>query len=147
MKPETTKKVAKKATKKTTKKVTKKVTKKTITKEASKKQPKKVKTIRVFSFTWEPVKISPKQQTKLLSLQREIAEFVLPKLHYLRQNCVYHPFNLTYSEWLGILDKMIFGMQFVLADKLDPKSEEYKDMEVQAIEGQVLFGKYFSLLF
>lgn len=141
MKPET-KKVAKKTTKKSTKKITKKATKKVVKKAT---EPKKVKKITTMVFSWSPIR--EKEENKPMPLQAEIAQFVLPKLQYLRTFCIYHPTNVSYSEWLDTLDKMIFGMQFVLLTNVDIKSKKYKELEVKAIEGQVLFGKYFSLLF
>lgn len=76
-----------------------------------------------------------------------IAKFVLPRLRALRRlPPMGHPIELTYEEWLEILDKMIYAMEFIVRDENGQMGrEEYCSQENhgKVKEGLELLGKYF----
>lgn len=78
------------------------------------------------------------------SLFTTISVFVLPRLKRFRSVAAGYPSDLTQEEWNGLLDKMIFAMDFLANEdeinlKRDVPIEEYRKVQ----EGCELFGKWF----
>ncbi len=72
--------------------------------------------------------------TELWNLDITIAKFTLPRLKVYRDDIARH----GDSEWLTILDKMIFGLEEVTTCPVG--------LSPEAAEGLSLFGQYFHRL-
>jgi hypothetical protein len=83
-----------------------------------------------------------------------LAEYALPRLRSLRENCHGHPAQLTAEEWDTILGKMIYAMNIIANDdyilQFDWEKQEdldrYRAEALLVQEGCELFGKYFQNL-
>lgn len=75
--------------------------------------------------------------TETYSLYNNIAQFILPRLKmWLKRKPVGYPDNLTYEEWLNILNKIVRTMEIIAKDNCHKKDEELN-------KGLDLFRKYF----
>lgn len=80
------------------------------------------------------------------NLNDHIAEFVLPRLKRFREIQGGYPSSLeSKSEWILVLDKMIYAFESHLEDDpINAKTGKYDQEKVNRTrEGLKLFGKYF----
>ena len=72
------------------------------------------------------------------------AKFVLPRLKRFKELTNGHPYELTWDEWLAILDKIIYALSVAASDKGYYELSVDEGKKVQ--EGFELFGKYYGSL-
>lgn len=70
-----------------------------------------------------------------------IAEFSLPLIRSMREKTHCYPQEVTYEEWLAILDKIIFSLEGVAKDNVF-----YGEESDKLKEGLSLFGEHFLSL-
>lgn len=82
--------------------------------------------------------------TEWWTLYATIAQFVLPRLKAFKVGQVSFPASITSEEWDGIVDKMIYSLEFI-SDESRWMSETKEEAE-KVQEGCELFGKWFTHL-
>ena len=80
--------------------------------------------------------------TETYSLFNTIAKFTLPRLKRFKEVTDSHPTDMTFEEWMIILDKIIESLEIISKDDSFLKHEK----EAKIKEGIDLFGKYFTYL-
>ena len=80
--------------------------------------------------------------TETYSLFLTIAKFTLPRLKRFKEVTDSHPTDMTFEEWMIILDKIIESLEIISKD--DPFLKHEKEAKIK--EGIDLFGKYFTYL-
>lgn len=105
---------------------------------------------RLFKFNYHNIRygFSPHETWDLRST---FAKFLIPRLKYFKEHLHGHPGNITYDEWLIILDKIILA--FELHQRLDnddefelsliKNKEENIKINNQIQEGFNLFSEYY----
>lgn len=87
----------------------------------------------------------------IVSLDCTIADFILPRLKYYKENNIGHPCDLSMEEWLTILDKMIYAFDScssnnAFEDNFEFNSPEYQNHREKIREGLKLFAEHFESL-
>lgn len=77
----------------------------------------------------------------LWSLNDHLAELIVPRLKRFKKIVLSHPPDITYEEWLEILDKMILAFTLVQENHMLSA-----DKQLSVDEGLQLFAKYFQHL-
>ena len=80
--------------------------------------------------------------TETYSLFTTIAEFTLPRLKRFKELSNSHPTDMTFEEWMIILDKITESLEIISKDDYFFSQEK----EAKIKEGIDLFGKYFTYL-
>ena len=80
--------------------------------------------------------------TETYSLDQTIAKFILPRLKRFKEVTVSHPTDMTFEEWMIILDKITESLEIISKDDFILSLEK----EAKIKEGIDLFGKYFTKL-
>ena len=80
--------------------------------------------------------------TETYSLFNTIAKFTLPRLKRFKEVTDSHPTDMTFEEWMIILDKIIESLEIISKDDFSFSHEK----EAKIKEGTDLFGKYFTYL-
>lgn len=76
---------------------------------------------------------------ELYDLDFSIVKFVLPRLREFRYTSMSYPAGITYNEWTGILDEIIWAFE-------NYKDTDGRDDLDRMEEGVRLFGEYFFQL-
>jgi len=71
-----------------------------------------------------------------------IAKFALPRLERFKEVANGYPEDLTWKQWQGILNKIIFAFEKIAKNE----TEESETVTARIEEGLSLFGKYFRHL-
>ena len=80
--------------------------------------------------------------TETYSLFFTIAKFTLPRLKRFKEVTSSHPTDMTFEEWMIILDKITESLEIISKDDFSFSHEK----EAKIKEGIDLFGKYFTYL-
>jgi hypothetical protein len=93
-------------------------------------------------------------EDEMWNLDVTLARYIYPKLEYFKGCHGSHPADVTWEEWLKILDKMIRAFRYVADEEEfkieDPDIEVYrqklKAAEDDCREGLELFARYYRNL-
>ena len=84
--------------------------------------------------------------TETWNLDITIADFVIPRLKYFRQNLNGHPGDITFKQWKKYLDQMIEGFENATYEDIDMNDgEPVKDTDKMK-KGLDLFSSYYNHL-
>lgn len=113
-----------------------------------------MKTLRMFKFFWQR-RTRGWDDSDTWDLSYPIAKFTLPRIKRYREfvvdeNCVAgHPGEMTHKEWIEILDKIIYSLDWRIREHDLELTEEEMGFESVAKqsyrihEGLSLFGQHF----
>ena len=79
---------------------------------------------------------------ELWNLDINLAKYILPRLKRFKESVHSYPPNITFDEYIRIIDKMIWSFEFIIEDgtRYIPYEE---DNFIKCQEGLDLFAKYF----
>lgn len=77
--------------------------------------------------------------SEIMDLDYAIADFILPRLIRFKAEVNNYPSDLTFEEYLEVLDKMIWSFNYVIKDVKGQEDDRYR-------EGMDLFAEYFRTL-
>ena len=77
--------------------------------------------------------------SELWGLDYTLAKYILPRLIKFKENVEGHPSNITWEEYLVVLDKMIWSFNYVVKDVKGQEDDRCQ-------EGLHLFAEYFRSL-
>lgn len=84
---------------------------------------------------------------EIWNLDYTAAEWLIPRLKYLKENtCGYPPDLKTFEEWQEILQKMIDAFEIYIREFETTDVSQLKTENEIIEEGMQLFGKYFRAL-
>ena len=77
--------------------------------------------------------------SELMDLDYVIADFILPRLIAFKEKTNSSPWDLTFEEYLEVIDKMIWSFNYVVKDVKGQEDDRCQ-------EGLHLFAEYFRTL-
>ena len=84
--------------------------------------------------------------SELWGLDYTLAKYILPRLIKFKENAEGHPSNITWEEYLVVLDKMIWSFNYIIKDDSTIDFAELKKKDNRCQEGLHLFAEYFRSL-
>ena len=84
--------------------------------------------------------------SELWGLDYTLAKYILPRLIKFKENAEGHPNDITWEEYLIILDKMIWSFNHIIKMEYSSSFEDYKKEDIRCQEGLHLFAEYFRSL-
>ena len=84
--------------------------------------------------------------SELWGLDYTLAKYILPRLIKFKENAEGHPSNITWEEYLVVLNKMIWSFDYIIKDDSGLDFGELKKNDDRCQEGLDLFAKYFRSL-
>lgn len=83
---------------------------------------------------------------ELWGLDYTLAKYILPRLIKFKDNAEGYPSDITWEEYLVILDKMIWSFDYIVKKEYNTNFEDYIQEDKRCQEGLHLFAKYFRSL-
>ena len=83
---------------------------------------------------------------ELWGLDYTLAKYILPRLIKFKENAESYPSDITWEEYLVILDKMIWSFDYIVKKEYNTNFEDYIQEDKRCQEGLDLFAKYFRSL-
>jgi len=93
-----------------------------------------------IGFIWQKITRGFSNQD-LWNLDQTITDFILPRLKAFKNMTCAHPADLSFDEWMLVLDKMI--KSFEISSKIF-SSDNLKNQNKEFDEGMKLFIKYYG---
>ena len=84
--------------------------------------------------------------SELWGLDFTLAKYILPRLIKFKENAEGHPSDITWEEYLIILDKMIWSFSYIIKEEYSSTLEDYEKEDKRCREGLHLFAEYFRSL-
>jgi len=96
---------------------------------------------RSIKFLWQRVSRGW-DDSETWNLDARLSEHIVPRLQRFKELTQGYPCEMTYQEWMDILDKMIFAHTWLASDctHRDESPETWQKVQ----EGIQLFGKHYA---
>ncbi len=80
------------------------------------------------------------------SLDASLAKFILPRLYRFRELLNGHPIEMTFEQWTGIIDEIIWFFEQYETDFDCPEGTTQEEYDERCNKAQWLFGEYLRSL-
>ena len=84
--------------------------------------------------------------SELWGLDYTLAKYILPRLIKFKENAEGYPADITWEEYLIILDKMIWSFDYIIKSEYISNFDDIKKNDDKCQEGLHLFAEYFRSL-